>query len=179
MADQAQNNLNRARELLLARDTGRALALYEKLTRQCPGTAVVWYEYGNAAFKSRQMALADRAWSRAIELEPRNADLIGMVGHQYEALRRPDKARACFVQAAAAEPRGINPRISLAVLLEKSHRLDQAREAVAECLAIDPRDDQARYFLAVLNRREGKLQEAETQLRDLIASQPSHPYVRY
>jgi tetratricopeptide (TPR) repeat protein len=141
--------------------------------------AVIWYEYGNAAFKSRQMDLADRAWSRAIELEPRNAELIGMVGHQYEASRRPEKARACFVRAAAAEPRGINPRISLAVLLEKAHRVDEARLAVAECLAIDPQDDQARYFSALLDRREGKLQEAETRLRDLIASEPKHPFVRY
>jgi Flp pilus assembly protein TadD len=179
MAGHSQNDLKRAREFLLVGDSGRALAIYQRLTRHSPVAATVWYEYGNAAYKSRQLDLADRAWSKAIELEPRNADLIGMVGHQFEALRRPDKARACFVQAAAAEPRGINPRISLAVLLEKSHCLDQAREAVAECLAIDPRDDQARYFLAVLSRRESKLQEAETQLRDLIASQPSHPYVRY
>jgi tetratricopeptide (TPR) repeat protein len=179
MAVHAQNDLNRARELLLARDTGRALALYQKLTRQCPGTAVVWYECGNAAFKSRQMDLADRAWSKAIELEPRNAELIGMVGHQYEASRRPEKARACFIRAAAAEPRGINSRISLAVLLEKAHCLDQARAAVAECLAIDPQDEQARYFSALLDRREGKMQEAESQLRDLIASGLQHPYVRY
>ncbi len=179
MASHAQNDLNRARELLLAGDTSRALALYQKLTRLCPGTALVWYECGNAAFKSRQMDFADRAWTKAIDLEPRNAELIGMIGHQFEALRRPEKARACFVRAAAAEPRGINARISLAVLLEKSHCLDQARAAVAECLAIEPLDDQARYFSALLDRREGKLQEAENHLRDLIASEPKHPFVRY
>jgi tetratricopeptide (TPR) repeat protein len=179
MASHAQNDLDRARELFLAGHTGRALALYQKLTRLSPGTAMVWYECGNAAFKSRQMDLADRAWTKAIELEPRNAELIGMVGHQYEASRHPEKARACFVRAAAAEPRGINSRISLAVLLEKANCLDQARAAVAECLAIDPKDDQARYFSALLDRREGKMQEAESQLRDLIASKPQHPYVRY
>ncbi len=78
-----------------------------------------------------------------------------------------------FVRAAAAEPRGINSRISLAVLLEKGHRLDEARSAVAECLAIDPRDEQARYFSAVLDRRQGKITEAENGLRDLIGSEPS------
>jgi tetratricopeptide (TPR) repeat protein len=179
MAAHAQNDLNRARDLLLGGDAGRALALYQKLTRQCPGAAVVWYECGNAACKLRQLELADRAWSKAIELEPHNAELIGLVGHQYEASRFPEKARACFLRAAAADPRGINSRISLAVLLEKTHCLDQARAAVAECLAIDPQDDQARYFSALLDRREGKLEEAERRLRDLIASEPRHPYVRY
>ncbi|MGA2749880.1 MAG: sulfotransferase [Verrucomicrobiota bacterium] len=179
MPAHSQNDLARAREVLLAGDSAQALALYQKLIRQSPGVAVIWYEYGNAAAKSRQVGLADRAWSKALELEPRNADLVGMIGHQYQALRRPQRARACFTQAAAAEPRGINPRISLAVLLEKANCLDAARDAVNECLAIDPHDDQGRYFTALLDRRQGKLEEAERQLRDLIASEPRHPYVRY
>jgi len=179
MPPQSQNELHRARDLLLSGDGVRALPLYEKLIRQRPGVAVMWYEYGNAASKSRRLDLADRAWSKAIELDPRNAELIGMVGHQFEAVRRPEKARDCFMQAAAADARGINPRISLAVHLEKNHRLEEARAAIHECLAIDPKDDQARYFNAVLDRREGHLQEAERGLRDLLASDPRHPFVRY
>src|SRR5580658_6141875 len=179
MPAHSQNDLNRAKGLLLSGDFARALPLYERLVRQSPGTAIIWYEYGNAAFKTRRVDLADRAWSRAVETDPRNAELVGMVGHQFEALRRPERARACFLQAAAADPRGINPRISLAVLLEKSHRLDEARAAVQECLALDARDDQARYFSAVLDRRQGLLPEAERGLRDLLASDPRHPFVRY
>jgi len=178
-AVEAQLRLNEAREFMLANDAVRALPIYEKLSRQCPRAAVVWYEYGNAAAKLRKLDTADRAWQTALGLDPRNAELAGMAGHQYQAVRRPDRARVCFTQAAAADPRGINPRISLAVLQEKAHRLAEARQAVDECLAIDPRDDQARYFSAVLDRREGKLTEAETRLRDLIASEPQHPFVRY
>ena len=99
-----------------------------------------------------------------------------LVRHEQGAAHMADGyARA----SGAADPRGINPRISLAVLAEQNHRLEEARIAVDECLAIDPRDDQARYFLAVLDRRENKIEQAEQQLRDLIASQPKHPYVRY
>ncbi|HEV7925651.1 MAG TPA: sulfotransferase [Verrucomicrobiae bacterium] len=179
MPAHSQKDVNRAREFLLAGQFARALPLYEKLVRQSSGAPLLWYEYGNASFQCRQMDLADRAWSRAAELAPKNAELIAMVGHQFEAMRRPDKARACFLQAAAADPRGINSRISLAVLAEKNHRLEEARAAVQECLAIDPRDDQARYFNAVLDRRENKLEVAEGRLRDLIASDPRHPFVRY
>jgi len=179
MPAQTQNDLNRARELVMSGDFPRALPLYEKLVRQNPGAAGLWCEYGNAASKSRRLDLADRAWRKAVGLAPHDAELVGMVGHHYEALRRPERARACFAQAAAADPRGINPRISLAVLLEKSHRLAEARAAVRECLAIDSHDDQARYFNAVLDRREGKLHEAESGLRDLLASEPRHPFVRY
>jgi tetratricopeptide (TPR) repeat protein len=179
MQAQTHNELNRARQFLLAGDSARALPLLEKLVRQSPRAAAIWYDYGSAAAKSRRLELADRAWSKAAEIEPRNADLIGLIGHQYVGLRRPDKARLFFVQAASADPRGINPRISLAVLLEKNHFLGEARAAVQECLAIDAKDDQARYFSALLDRREGHITEAECGLRDLIASDPRHPFVRY
>jgi Flp pilus assembly protein TadD len=174
-----QHKLNEARQSLLAHEFGRALPQYEKLTRQWPREAVLWAEYGNAASGAGQFDLADRTWQRALGLAPRNADLIGMIGHQYQGMRRPEKALACFAQAAAADPRAINPRISRAVLCEKSHRLEEARLAVDECLALDPKDDQARYFSSLLDRRENKLESAVSGLRDLIASEPKHPFVRY
>jgi Tfp pilus assembly protein PilF len=174
-----QHKLDDARRYLLAHQYVRALAQYERLTRQWPREAVLWAEYGNAAAGAGQADLADRTWQRAIALAPGNADLVGLIGHQYQGMRRPEKALACFVQAMAADPRAINPRISRAVLCEKSHRLAEARAAVEECLAIDPKDDQARYFAAVLDRREGQAELAEERLRNLIASEPKHPFVRY
>jgi len=179
MPPDLQRRIEEARGFLLANDFAQALPRYAKLTRQCPRAAVIWFEYGNAASKLRNLALADSSWRKALELEPRNAELIGMIGHQYQGARQPQKAAACFAQAAAADPCGINPRISLAVLLEKNHRLAEARAAVEACLAIDSRDDQARYFSALLDRRENKIEDAERRLRDLISSEPKHPFVRY
>ncbi len=144
---------NEARQFLLSNEFAQALPRYEKLTKQYPRTAVIWAEYGNAASRLREVKLADRAWQRALELAPGNAEVVSMIG--------------------------LNPRISLAVLLEQQHQLNEARQAVEECLAIDPHDDQARYFSAVLDRRENNLERAESRLRDLIASEPKHPYVRY
>jgi Tfp pilus assembly protein PilF len=174
-----QRKLEEARRYLLSQEFAAALPQYESLIRQDPAVPAVWLEYGNVAARLRRTELAERAWKKAIELNPRDSELISLVGHQYEALRNPAAARACFARAAAADPRAINPRISLAVLLEQTHQLDQARRVVEECLALDPRDDQARYFAAVLDRREQKLEEAERRLRDLIRSEPNYPYVRY
>jgi len=174
-----QQKHKEARDLLLANNFVKALPLYEKLTRLCPGVAAIWTEYGNAACRLRQFGLADHAWNKALKLAPHNAELIALIGHQYQGSRQSDKARDCFARAAAADPRSINPRISLAVLLEQQHHLNEARTAVEECLAIDSGDDQARYFSAVLDRRQNKLEEAECRLRDLIASEPRHPFVRY
>lgn len=179
MAADLQRQLNQARQFLLSQQFSEALSRYQKLIRQAPGQPVIWYEYGNALLGSRDRKGAEGAWQRALELAPRNAELLGLIGHQYQGMRQTERARACFAQAASADPQGINPRISLAVLLEQNHRLGEARQAVEECLRINPGDDQARYFSALLDRRENKLERAEGALRDLIRSAPRHPYVKY
>ncbi|MGO8696507.1 MAG: tetratricopeptide repeat-containing sulfotransferase family protein [Limisphaerales bacterium] len=175
----SNKKLNEARALSQAGSFSQSVLLYEKLTRQAPHLAPLWFEYGCAAGSDGQMDLAERAWTKAVEVEPRNAQLRLQIGHQYQNLRQREKARASFEQAASLEPRGINPRMALAILFEQQHRFPEAREAIASCLAIDPRDDQARYFQAVIDRRENKLQDAERHLRDLIASGPRHQFVQY
>jgi tetratricopeptide (TPR) repeat protein len=168
-----------ARQLLLAQDYGNALSCYARLTRKFPRQIVLWFEYGNAASRLGQRAEAARAWDNAITLEPRDMNLLLQVGHQYQGARQPERARACFERAAAADAKAINPRISLALLLERQHRLGEARKVVEECLAIDAQDEQARYVSALLDRREGLLEPAESRLRELIRSDLRHPYVRY
>jgi Tfp pilus assembly protein PilF len=179
MSADIQQRANKARQLLLSNHFAQALPLYQKLVKQQPRDPILWFEYGNAASGLNQADLAESAWTQALDLAPGNAELIGLIGHQYQGLRQPERAQACFAKAAAADPRGINPRISLAVLAEQNHRLEEARRAVEECLEIDPRDDQARYFGAVLDRRQNKLDLAERELRDLLGSDPKHPFVRY
>ena len=99
-----QQQQHEARQLLLAKQFAQALPRYEKLTRQCPGEAVVWFEYGNTASGLHDAKLADRAWVKAMELAPRDTELLGMIGHQYQGMRQPEKARDCFARAAAVAP---------------------------------------------------------------------------
>ncbi|MCX6924225.1 MAG: hypothetical protein NT154_13585 [Verrucomicrobia bacterium] len=111
-----------ARSFLLSHEFARALPLYERLTRLHPMEAALWAEYGNSASGIGQIELADQCWEKALGLASGNADLIGMIGHQYQGVRKPEKASACFARAAAADPRSINPRISLAVLNPRPRR---------------------------------------------------------
>ena len=171
--------LDDARNLLLSHRYDQALTAYSRLAREFPTVATVWFECGNAAAGAHEWGKADAAWNRAMDLASGNSELIALIGHQYQGMRQPEKAKGCFLRAASADPRGINPRISLAVLLEKNHELGPARAVVDECLGFDPRDDQACYLSAVLDRREGHADRAETGLRDLLAREPRHPYVRY
>jgi len=64
-------------------------------------------EYGNAASRLHKMDLADRPGPGG-RTRTAQREVVSMIGHQYQAVRLPEKARACFAQAAAADPRGIN-----------------------------------------------------------------------
>ena len=101
MPAQVQQKLRKARQFLLASNFAQALPCYQKLSQLCSTDAVIWFEYGSAAAGLRNRELADRAWHKSIELAPRNSELIIQIGHQYQALREPDKARSCFAQAAS------------------------------------------------------------------------------
>jgi len=176
---QIEEKLNEALQFLMESNYSKALSAYAKLAQQNPRNAWIWFHYGSAAGAAGQVDLLERLWRTALELEPNNSGLLLQMGHQYQSLRMPLKARVSFERAVALDPRGINPHMGLAIFLEKNHQFGEAREAVAACLTIDPRDDQARYFMALLNRRENKFEAAEQELRDLIASEPRHPFVMY
>ncbi len=176
---QTDKRLDEARELVRNDHYFEAAAAFEKLIRVYPRVAQVWFEYGCAAGSARQMDAADRAWKRALELDPANYEMQLQMGHMYQNLRKFDEARAAFERASAIDPRSIDPHIASAILFERNHQYAEAREAVAACLKLAPNDDQGRYFSALLDRRENKLADAERGLRDLIASGPRHQYVQY
>ncbi len=174
-----EKKLKEANDLLADEDFAAALPRFEELTKLRPDSALIWLGYGAVAASLRQTATAQLAWGKARDLAAGNAKLLLQLGHQYRAARQLENARACYEQAAQADPEDINPFISLAVLFEKNHQLEESREAVNKCLVVNPSDEQARYFCALLDRRENKIEDAERRLRDLIASEPKHPYVCY
>jgi tetratricopeptide (TPR) repeat protein len=169
----------KAQEQILGGNHGPALPIYKKLTKRYPSVAELWYELGNAAMGDLDFKLANQAYGRAARLAPNNANLLGMLGRQYQGLRQLDDARACFERAVAADPDAVDGRINLAVWFERERRLDEAWECVEACLAKHPRDDQARYFRALLLHRRKQNTEAESALRDLIKDDPQYPYVKY
>jgi tetratricopeptide (TPR) repeat protein len=169
----------KAQQQLLAGRYGLALTAYRDLAKRYPAVPELWFELGNAACGELDFPLANQAYSRVLELAPNNADMLVMIGRQYQALRQLDDARAAFERAVTVDPASVDARISLAVWFEKERRLDNAWDCVEACLAKHPRDDQARYFRAFLLQRKGRNAEAETALRDLIKDGPKYPYVKY
>ena len=141
---------------------------YRSLVQQFPSVSQLWAELGVAAAGDLDLALADQAFQRALELAPADASMLVSIGAQYFRLRRLDQAFACLKRAVAADPLSAKTRLILASWLERSRRLDEASEYVEAGLAQQPNDGQMLYFKAFLLHRKGLNTETETALRHLL-----------
>lgn len=156
-----------------------ALRIYQELLKQFSETPRLWYELGFAAGKQLDFALADEACQRAAGLAGRNASFLVLLGQQYHWLRRPDRARACFEQAAAAAPASLHAQLSLADWYERERRIEDAWKCVEACMAQDAQNAQVLCVKALLLQRRGQNAEAETLLRDLAGRESVDANVSY
>ncbi len=168
-----------AQRQFLAGETDAALVAYRELAKRFPAVAQLCFELGMAAMATLDFALAGEAFHRAEELAPRDVALLVLLGQQYQRLRRPDKARACYHRAAAADPGSIHAQLSLAAWLEHERQFDAARESVEACLRQHPDQPQALCLRALLLHRTGNNQEAEGLLQNLVRLATLDPNLQY
>jgi tetratricopeptide (TPR) repeat protein len=160
--------LNRARQLMGAKNFPAALGVFAAMAKQFPDEDFS-EEYGRAAAVAGDFALAGRLWESALRREPDNAALLTRLSQEYGKISLFAKARDLCARAAALLPEQLTAQLSLASFLARTGAVAEARAAVNKCLALDPRSEQARFLSAQLDRRESKLPEAEGQFRELIA----------
>lgn len=84
-----------------------------------------------------------------------------------------------FSEALRLKQDFIEPRIHLAIALNKMNQLTPAREQLAIVLSLDPGDEEksaAYYQLSEIALKQGALDEAMTQLEATIRFDPSHVF---
>lgn len=87
-------------------------------TRQSvePVNAATWIALGNKYFDSHQRQKAVEAYSKALQLEPDNPDVLTDQGVMYRELGAFDKAIANFEKANTINPRHVQSLLDLGVL---------------------------------------------------------------
>ncbi len=86
--------------------------------------------------------IAIAAYERALELQPKDPNVLTDLGIAYRGLGDPEAAVARFRQAAAVDPSHLQSRFNLGlVLLSDLHSAPQARAAWEDYLKIAPNDD--------------------------------------
>ncbi len=85
---------------------------------------------------------------------------------------KPDDAVAAYRQAAALQPKDLEPHLSAGLLLEKQNKFADAESEYKQALAIDPASSDAVTGLANLYMRGRRFPEAAAELRKLTAAHP-------
>ena len=150
------------------RDFAGAVTAYKQAQIRLPNNS---YLLQNLAFVQRRLGLwqeAEATFKKALELDPRDFQLLGSLGGEFYAyLRRFDDARAAMDRALEISPDSASVRASKAVTFQNEGRLDKAAEELARIPAdatddfvVAPRIGQAMYernFDSAISMIERKL----------------------
>jgi TolB-like protein len=160
----------------ILRDFNSALAAYEEARKRLPNSALVYEYLGFILRRLGRWQEAEMNYKKAIELDPRDVQLLTAVGNEfYSYLRRFDDATASIDRALQVAPEGAGEHAAKATVLQAAGRLDEARQELA-LIPDDVLDDWVvapRVTQAVYERRfSDALNIVERKLNSLA---PNHP----
>ena len=160
----------------ILRDFAGAVTAYKQAQIRLPNNS---YLLQNLAFVQRRLGLwqeAEATFKKALELDPRDFQLLGSLGGEFYAyLRRFDDARAAIDRALEISPDSATTRASKAVTFQNEGRLAEAAQELARIPA-DATDDfviAALIGQAIYERHfDTAISVIERKLKSLPAGQP-------
>ncbi|MBN8923105.1 MAG: hypothetical protein BGP10_02450 [Rhodanobacter sp. 68-29] len=164
-----------AMSLQTQRRLPEAVSIHAELVRLFPANSVHWNNYATALGETGAMQDARAAYSKAVALDPANAQAKSQFGQLLIELREPLAAREMLLDALVLGHDIPETRIHAARACCLSQDLEGARELLAPWRSWTPLDDDGlQLSLAqVLTLRNDVLDAAEL-LEDLLSRQPEN-----
>ncbi|MGQ9645551.1 MAG: tetratricopeptide repeat protein [Thermodesulfobacteriota bacterium] len=115
-----------------------------EIVQKDPKNLPAWVELGNLYFDNDQPREAIEAYSKYLAVKPENPDVRTDMAIMYRRLGDPDRALQEFRQAAHNDPKHINSRFNIGiVLLHDKQDIKGAIKAWEEYLKVDPNSERA------------------------------------
>jgi tetratricopeptide (TPR) repeat protein len=127
-------------------------------------TAQHWFNLG-IEFEATSMEEAERAYLRALELDPKMSDAHLNLGKLYHDGGMLEKSEAHYRAAVEYAPRDATPYFNLGVLLEDLKRPREAARCYQDALDRDSAFADAHYNLGLVLESLGNKKDAFTHLR--------------
>jgi tetratricopeptide (TPR) repeat protein len=127
---------------------------------------------GIEALEKDDLAAAEKAFRRALELDPANAGAWLHLGNTYRRGKRNQEAMSAYQQALDVDQTYSEAHNNLALLIAvKNPKL--AETHLRQATSLDPRNAEAHNNLANLLARSGRLEEAIAHYEAALAIKPS------
>ncbi len=139
-----------------ARDTIEAtsqIQTLKEIVKKDPKNLAAWVELGNLYFDTDQPKEAIEAYKQYLTIKPENPDIRTDMGIMYRKLGEFDRAIEEFRKAAQGDPRHINSRYNLGlVLLHDKQDMNAAIKAWEDYLKVDPNSERAQRIRAQIEK---------------------------
>ena len=123
------------------------------IVKKDPKNLPAWVELGNLYFDTDQSKEAIEAYRQYLAIKPDNPDVRTDMGIMYRKLGEFDRAIEEFKKAAQSDPRHINSRYNLGlVLLHDKQDMKAAIKAWEDYLKVDPKSERAQRIRAQIEK---------------------------
>jgi len=125
----------------------------KEIVKKDPKNLPAWAELGNLYFDTDQPNEAIEAYSQYLAVKPDNPDVRTDMGIMYRKLGQFDKAIEEFRKAAQNDPKHVNSRYNIGlVLLHDKQDIKGAIKAWEEYLKVDPNSERAKRIRAQIEK---------------------------
>ncbi|MEW6325904.1 MAG: tetratricopeptide repeat protein, partial [Nitrospirota bacterium] len=156
----------------------QALAFYQKLASQHPGSAAVHYWLGRWHLQGQSLEAAEREFQEAGRLAPDDEHAWISLGHVYLRMGRDDEALAAYRRANELAPRVAVVHAGLGTVHFNRKEFGQAEAEYNDALMLDPSLTEARYNLSLIYEQRGDIPQAVKQWRQLLEEDPNESRAR-
>jgi tetratricopeptide (TPR) repeat protein len=119
------------------------------------------------------LAEAQRAYERALELDPAYVPAVINLGNLHYAQGHLDEARGCFERAIELEPTNAKARFNLGNLLHDRGEYQAALILFRDAAALDPEFADAHFNLALTCEQLGRVEDAQRHWQRYLALDPA------
>jgi len=125
----------------------------KEIVKKDPKNLPAWVELGNLYFDTDQPKEAIEAYGRYLAVKPDNPDVRTDMGIMYRKLGQFDKALEEFRKAARSDPKHVNSRYNIGlVLLHDKQDMQGAIKAWEEYLRVDPNSEKSQRIRAQIDK---------------------------
>ena len=162
------------RVIVRNRDWRDDVSLFRATVAASPGSLLAYLNLGAAYVESGQLALAEQAFSRAIELKADYAAAYYGLGLVYQRQGKLDRALAEFQRALAFNPRYVKAHLGLGAIYLQQGDLSRGIAELEATAEMTPSRAKVHHNLGLGYLKLGKTDQAITALQRAVELDPTN-----